>query len=60
MSIKNIEVEVRSLITEEQYKRLMERFKKEAVFVGEDEQVTYYFDSEQDLRIQKNNNFSKV
>ena len=58
--MKNIEVEIRSFITEEQYKILVERFKREADFIGEDEQITYYFDSEQDLRIQKNNNFSKI
>lgn len=58
--MENIECEIRSFITEGQYKSLMERFKKEADFLGEDYQVTYYFDSEQDLRIQKNSNFSKV
>ena len=58
--MKNIEVEVRSFITENQYKKLKKRFKKEAVFIEEDEQITYYFDSKQDLRIQKNNNFSKI
>jgi len=58
--MKNIEVEIRSFITEEQYKNLIERFKKEAQFLGEDEQVTYYFDTPQDLRIQKNTNYSKT
>jgi len=57
---KNIEVEIRSFITKEQYESLKERLKKEADFGGEDEQVTYYFDSKQDLRIQKNSNFSKI
>ena len=56
----NIEVELRSFISEDQYKDLMERFKKEANFLGEDDQITYYFDCPQDLRIQKNNNFSKI
>lgn len=58
--MKNIEVEIRSFITEEQYKNLIERFKREAQFLGEDEQVTYYFDTPQDLRIQKNTNYSKT
>lgn len=58
--MQNIEVEIRSFITKDQYEDLIERFKKEAEFLGEDDQVTYYFDSEQDLRIQKNNNFSKI
>lgn len=57
---KNIEVEIRSFISEEQYKNIIERFKKEAQFLGEDEQVTYYFDTPQDLRIQKNTNYSKT
>lgn len=58
--MQTIECEVRSFITKEQYKSLLERFKKEAVFVGEDEQLTYYFDSKEDLRIQRSNNFSKI
>lgn len=57
---KNIEVEIRSFIDEAKYKELIERFKKEAQFLGEDEQVTYYFDCPEDLRIQKNANYSKV
>lgn len=57
---KNIEVEVRSFITNEQYENLIERFKQEAQFLGEDEQITYYFDTPQDLRIQKNNTYSKT
>lgn len=58
--MKSIEVEVRSFITEEEYRALMSRLKTEARLVSEDEQVTYYFDSEQDLRIQKNSEYSKV
>jgi uncharacterized protein YjbK len=46
-----IEVEIRSFITEEQYDNLLNFFKKNAKFVKEDEQETYYFESEQDLRI---------
>lgn len=58
--MKNIECEIRSFITKDQYNSLIEHFKKEAKFLGEDEQVTYYFDSRQDLRIQKNSTFSKI
>lgn len=58
--MKNIECEIRSFINEEQYKELIERFKREAEFLGEDDQITYYFDCDEDLRIQKNNNFSKI
>ncbi|TRZ65046.1 MAG: CYTH domain-containing protein [Spirochaetia bacterium] len=56
----NIECEIRSFITENQHKGLIERFKKDAEFLGEDEQITYYFDSKQDLRIQKNSKYSKI
>lgn len=58
--MNNIEVEIRSFITDKQYKNLLSKFKKESEFKGKDEQVTYYFDSDQDLRIQKNSNFSKI
>lgn len=56
----NIECEVRSFVDKGQYENLLARFKKEAVFLGEDDQTTYYFDAPCDLRIQKNNHFSKI
>ena len=56
----NIEVEVRSFISKDKYEELIEFFKTQAEFVKEDEQETYYFDTEEDLRIQKNNFFSKI
>ena len=56
----NIEVEVRSFITEDKYKELIDFFKKESEFISEDYQETYYFDCEEDLRIQRNNSYSKV
>jgi predicted adenylyl cyclase CyaB len=55
-----IEVELRSFLSEEQYKELLDFFKKDAKEIKEDFQETYYFDSEQDLRIQKNNAGSKI
>jgi len=58
--MQNIECEIRSFITENQHKELVERFKKDAEFLGEDEQITYYFDCPQDLRIQKNSKYSKI
>lgn len=58
--MKNIECEIRSFITKSQYNSLIKMLKKEARFLGEDEQTTYYFDCEQDLRIQKNSKFSKI
>ena len=56
----NIEVEVRSFISKEKYEELLEFFKKEGKFVNEDYQETLYFDTKEDLRIQKNNFFSKI
>jgi len=56
----NIEVELRSLISEEKYRELIEFFSKEGKFLNEDEQTTYYFDCPEDLRIQKNKFYSKI
>lgn len=56
----NIEVEVRSFISKDKYEELLEFFKKQGKFVNEDCQITYYFDIKEDLRIQKNNFFSKI
>ena len=56
----NIEVEIKSFITPEKYAELIEFFKKEGEMVNEDYQETYYFDCEEDIRIQKNNFFSKI
>lgn len=56
----NIEVEIRSFISKEKYEELLKFFNKNAEFVNEDYQETYYFNSLEDLRIQKNNFFSKI
>lgn len=58
--MKNIEVEIKSFITKEEYNELIKFFRKNAEFINEDNQTTYYFDCEQDLRIQKNDFFSKI
>lgn len=58
--MNSIEVEVRSFISKEQYEKLLDFFKKNAKFLKEDYQETFYFDCEQDLRIQRNNFFSKI
>lgn len=55
-----IEVEVRSFISKEKFDELLEYFKKNANYLGEDYQETFYFDCNQDLRIQKNNHFAKI
>jgi len=56
----NIEVEIRSFISKEHYEQLLAFFKKEGDFLGEDYQETYYFDTAEDLRIQRNNHYSKI
>jgi predicted adenylyl cyclase CyaB len=58
--MENIEVEVRSFITKDEHDRLLKYFKKNAIFVKEDYQETFYFDCEEDLRIQKNNFYAKI
>ncbi|MFH1683187.1 MAG: CYTH domain-containing protein [Candidatus Woesearchaeota archaeon] len=55
-----IEVELRSFISKEKYLELLEFFGKDGKLLKEDEQITYYFDCEEDLRIQKNNFYSKI
>jgi len=56
----DIEVEVRSFISEEQYNQLLEFMQKNAKLIKKDSQITYYFSGENDLRIQKNDFFSKI
>jgi predicted adenylyl cyclase CyaB len=60
MNGRNIEVEIRSFISKEQFDALLGFFKKNARFIGEDFQETYYFDAKEDLRVQRNNFFSKI
>src|SRR3989344_5572217 len=57
---KNIEVEIRSFISPEKYQELLVFFHQEGTFLNEDDQETFYFDTEQDLRIQRNNTYSKI
>jgi len=58
--VLSIEVEIRTFLTEERYKEIIEFFRREGNFINEDNQTTYYFDCGQDLRIQKNDFFSKI
>jgi predicted adenylyl cyclase CyaB len=57
---EKIEVEVRSFISKEQYEELLYFFKNNAEFVKEGFQETHYFDCDEDLRIQKNNQYTKI
>jgi len=56
----DIEVELRSFIIKEKYEEFLEFFKKNGKFLNQDYQESYYFDCKQDLRIQRNNSFSKI
>ncbi len=56
----NIEVEIRSFISQTEYKRLLKFFKSNTQLIKEDNQETIYFDCPQDLRIQKNDFTSKI
>ena len=58
--MKNIEVEVRAFIDENKYHQLIDFFTKEAKLIKEDNQTTHYFTWDHDLRIQKNDYFSKI
>jgi predicted adenylyl cyclase CyaB len=56
----NIEVEIRSFISPDKYQELLTFFHQQGNYVNEDYQETFYFDAEQDLRIQRNNTHSKI
>ncbi len=58
--MSSIECEIRSFLSDQKYKELLEFFEREAEFAGEENQVTYYFDCEQDLRIQMSNDEAKL
>ncbi|HQA96010.1 MAG TPA: CYTH domain-containing protein [Candidatus Colwellbacteria bacterium] len=55
-----IECEIRSFIDKQKYEELIEKFKKEAEFLGERDETTYYLDVPQDLRIQRNDAYAKI
>lgn len=62
-----IEVELRSFLSEQQFSALLERFRREAEYLGVDEQETYYLVPNAegaavaaDLRIQQNTKGAKI
>lgn len=57
-----VEVELRSFITKEQYDFFLNFFKANGKLLYDDDQETHYLDTVQshDLRIQKNNHYSKI
>ena len=56
----NIEVEIRAFITKEKHQELLDFFKQNSELIKEDNQETFYFDCPEDLRIQRNNSYSKI
>jgi len=54
------EVEIRSFISKEKYEELLEFLNKNAEFLKESDQESHYFDSDKDLRIQRNDEYCKV
>ena len=57
---ENIEVEIRSFISKEKYDELIAFFNNNSKKIKEDYQETFYFDSEEDLRIQKSSSNAKI
>ncbi len=57
---KNIEVEIQSFVSEEEYKELLNFFNQNSEFVKEDYQETFYFDENSNLRTQRNNSGAKL
>lgn len=55
-----IEVELRSFISEQKYNELLKFFHQNATFLSTDTQETHYFDCNADVRIQQNNQYSKI
>jgi predicted adenylyl cyclase CyaB len=58
--MRNIEVELRSFLTQEEYNRLILFFSTNARLIRSDEQETHYLDHSKDIRIQRSKNFAKV
>ena len=58
--MNNIETEIRSFITKQQYEALINYFTTNATKIKEDNQETIYFDCKEDIRIQKNDFFAKI
>lgn len=55
-----IEAEIRSFVTKEQFAQLYALFQEQGTFINTDEQETYYFQTDHDLRIQRNSYFAKI
>jgi predicted adenylyl cyclase CyaB len=60
MPNKNIEVEIRAFVTPEKYDELKRHLDADCAFLGEEHQVSYYFDAPVDLRAQESDTYSKI
>lgn len=60
IAMKNKEIELRSFIDEHKYYQLIDFFEQHAIFLKEDSHITHYFTGPYDLKMQKNNSFTKV
>lgn len=58
--MKQIEVEVRCFLEQDDYTRLCKFFDAEAVLEKEDQQETHYYSGKADLRIQQNTTGAKI
>jgi predicted adenylyl cyclase CyaB len=58
--MKNIEVELRSFISDKKYSQLLKLFNKEGKLVSKDNQITYSLNDKNNIRIQKNDFYSKL
>ena len=56
----NIEVEIRSFISVEQYQHLKQFFTTEGTLLEQDEQETHYLQTSEDVRIQQNQSSAKI
>jgi len=54
------EAELRSFISKEKYDELISFFQKNAELLSDTSQETHYLNSDKDLRIQKNDDYSKI
>jgi len=54
MNNQDIEVEIRSFVSDKQYNAILSKLEKTAKYVSETEEETVYFSSDKDLRLRRN------
>lgn len=60
MTGKNIEVEVRALISASKYNNLLNFFKRNAKLVSDENEITHYLNKDGSLRLRKTDSYSMV